>query len=138
MLFRSARVGDTICFSITGERLMTIPVNANVALVNGEGIIIMDYVSDNNLGTYFPGRCFNVPMHVKTNDYRLRWEGVYHINVLQDVPREIFSKSIHITNDIEREGPRGKQGKQGIPGPRGFTGEKGFTGPKGGIVIFGK
>jgi hypothetical protein len=126
-----ARVGDEVCFKLTGEKFMAIPVHASIDLVNGEGISIINYVANNPPGTSFPKRCFNIPMMVKTNNYRLRFSGIYPINGFRNILKTEFSKSIHITNDIER----GTQGDQGIQGKRG---PRGFTGAKGGIIIFGK
>lgn len=130
-----ARVGEEVCFQLNAEKFMAIPVHASVDLVNGEGIPIENYIGNNSPETYFPKRCFNIPMHVKTNNYRLRFIGIYFVNGFRTITKTELSKSIHITNDIERQGKQGvqgKQGKQGIPGLRGFTGAKG------GIVIFGK
>jgi len=125
-----ARVGDEVCFNLKAEKFMAIPVHASIDLVNGEGIAIINYVANNPPGTTFPKRCFNIPMAVKTNHYRLRFSGVYAVNGFRNILKTEYSKNIYILNDVERN-----KGEQGIQGKRGL---RGFTGKTGGIIIFGK
>jgi hypothetical protein len=137
-----AHVGDPICFKLVGEKFMPVPVHVIVELVNGEGVPITNYRSNVPVGTKFKGRCFNIPMHIRTNTYQVKWSGSYAINGLRNITKEVFSKPIHITNPLIK----GIQGIQGIPGKPGKSttiifygkGEKGDTGKQGERGFSGK
>ena len=129
-----AHVGDTVCFKMVGEKLMEVPVSVSLELVNGEGVAIMNYSSNVPKGAKFKERCFNIPMHIKSNHYRLLWRGVYPVNGLRNIVKEKLSNTVYITNNL-MIGPQGRRGEKGI---QGIQGKRGETGAKGGVSLFGK
>ena len=126
-----AVVGDRICIQIVGEKFMPIPVHVSIELINSVGIAIMNYDSNVPVGITFKPRCFNIPMHVDTATYRVRWTGTYVVNEFRHITKMVYSGPIHITNHWYR----GEQGKQGI---QGVQGKQGIQGKRGGVSLFGK
>jgi hypothetical protein len=119
--------GERVCFRIIGEKFYAVPVKVSVELVNGEGIAIINYVSNHPPGSKFPPRCFNVPYHVEPGQYRVRWTGVYEMNAFNHVRKVVMSDTLTIL-------PSPKM----MRGDKGDTGEKGEKGDKGGVSIFGE
>ena len=118
-----ANVGDEVCVTMMGEKLMPLPVHVTLTLVNGKSIELEKYTSNNPVGKVFKPRCFTIPMHVKTSWYQVQWDGYYDINQTRTVHLTVRSKPIYITNHWKAM--KGERGPQGIEGKRGPKGEKG-------------
>jgi hypothetical protein len=132
-----ARVGELLCFTMVGEKLMPIPVRVAVELVDGEGVGIVNYWSNVPMGLKFKERCFNIPMHIKTNHYQVKWTGTYSVNGLRNITKEVLSKPIYITNHLMTD-LKGRQGRRGEKGVQGTQGRQGDRGKSGGVSLFGK
>ncbi|MFH0798395.1 MAG: collagen-like protein [Candidatus Woesearchaeota archaeon] len=127
--------GDELCFKFEGEKFMAIPVHVVIELVNGEGIAIMSYDSNNPPGTKFKHRCFDIPYSVKARRYQLRWSGTYPVHSLRNIYYTKLSDWVEVykTEIFKRglKGDKGAMGKQGITGAKGFKGDKGDKGDPG-------
>ena len=134
----AATVGDSLCIQMVGEKLLPVPVHVSIELVNGYGIAIANYDSNTAIGTTFKPRCFNIPMHIETSTYRVRWTGTYILNEFRRITLVVYSEPIHITNHWYKgiQGIQGIQGKRGVQGKTGNVsifgkGDKGDRGPRG-------
>jgi hypothetical protein len=125
--------GERVCFQILGEKFYPVPVRVSVELVNGEGIAIVNYISNHPPGSKFPQRCFNVPYHVEPGKHRIRWTGVYEMNSFQHVVKKMMSEPITIVPS-----PKMLKGDKGDHGDKGIKGDKGDRGAKGGVSFFGE
>jgi hypothetical protein len=88
--------GDLLTFQFTGEKLLPLPVHANIELINGERIAIMAYTSNNPVGTVFSRRSFIVPYHILPGRYQIKWTGVYEVNALRTITLTTKSEGITI------------------------------------------
>ena len=83
--------GEKICFLFQGEKFLALPVKVTVEMVNGEGIEVMSYTSNNPVGTLFKKRCFIVPYSAEPGKYFLRWTGTWPVNPIQSVTKVVRS-----------------------------------------------
>jgi hypothetical protein len=100
----TAMQGERICFVFEGEKLLALPANVVVELVDGEAIQIMTYTANNDVGCIMKSRCFNVPYVITPKSYKIRWTAEYPVNHIRKVREVATSDFIKIT-----ENPRLKQ-----------------------------
>lgn len=128
-----ARRGEEVCLKFAGEKLMPVPVQVSIDLVDGVSTNIMHYSSNIPPGTEFPSRCFVVPYNARLGKNHIQWTGVYRINFIRNVERVMRSSPLTILPALGERGEKGEQGMQGEHGERGAKGDPGK-----GITLFGK
>ena len=83
--------GETFCFTIVGEKNINIPVHVVVELINDENITLVSYVANNPMGKLRKKRCIVMPYHIIPGKYQLKWSGIYEVNSIRSVPKQIIS-----------------------------------------------
>jgi hypothetical protein len=119
--------GDRICFTFDGAKLLPLPANVVIELVNGEAILIATYFVNNPVGTVLKSRCFNIPYHVMPKkDYQIKWTATWQVNPLRNIIKTVQSGKFEVAENHNLKGPKGDAGKQGIQGKTGAK-EEGRT-----------
>jgi hypothetical protein len=88
--------GDSICYTIKGEKFYDMPVDVTIELIDGESVAIMSYTANMPKGKLCRTRCFLVPYHVKPGLYRVNWTGVYTMNALNHVRVRMQSEFVRV------------------------------------------
>jgi hypothetical protein len=78
--------GREICFVFEGEKLIDLPGEVLLELVNGHVETIKSYKVQNRPGEKLKKRCISIPYQAKPEkDYHLRWTVTYHPNPIRSV-----------------------------------------------------
>jgi hypothetical protein len=94
----TASIGDEVCYTIIGRKLLPIRGKIVVELINGEAIQLMTIEPLMELNKPFKPRCFIVPETVRpNNEYRVRWTGGYQPNPVRIIEEQYYSNPIIIT-----------------------------------------
>ena len=88
--------GEKAMFQFQGEKYMPIPVHATIELVDGSRHHLMSYTSNNPVGCSFKPRDFVVPYSIIPGKWRLKWSGVYEVNMVRSITKTAYSEEIEI------------------------------------------
>jgi hypothetical protein len=92
-------VGEKLCFQFAGEKFHAVPVEVSIELMDGENYFIMSYDSNNPVGCVFKKRCFIIPYHVEPGKYRLRWTGIYVMNMFNHIRKTVQSDMFEVEDE---------------------------------------
>lgn len=82
--FNSVNRGEEITLYLEGKKIMPLPVEAFIELVDGGNYPVLSYFENNPVGDFCKVKKFVVP-NIKPGTYRVRWTGKYKVNCIREV-----------------------------------------------------